>query len=192
MSSMNNTRHYDYRNSGSDHELPHVNSWNRCSFTALQHTSYGRRKNSEFQVLTVDTKEREMSNSPEYNCIVDCTRELRRSAKLNLLSLCAELLAARLINEDKERSLRNRNVDEADRAAELVSLVAIKVQEDPTNYHVFVAILKKDEQQYKTVVTLLEKTYKSRKETPCVPAESVAKMKQSHSSNGHDNGALTT
>ena len=131
-----------------------------------------------------------MSNSPEYNCILDCTPELRRSAELNLLSLCAELLAARLINEDKEKSLRNRNVCEVDRAAELESLVAIKVQEDPANYHLFVDILKKDEQQYKTLITLLEETYKSRKETTCVPApaESVPKLKQLHYSNGHNKG----
>jgi putative heme degradation protein len=103
-----------------------------------------------------------MANSPEYNSMVDCTPELRYSVKPNIVSLSGELLRARLINEDKDTALRNRNVEEADRAADLVSLVTNKVLEDPENYHKFVAILKKDEQQYKTALALLEKNYEAR------------------------------
>ena len=86
-----------------------------------------------------------MANSPEYNSIIDCIPELRRSMKHNIISLRGKLLRAQLINENKEESLRNTVREEADRAAELVSLVTNKVQEDPENYHKFVAILKKDE-----------------------------------------------
>ena len=111
-----------------------------------------------------------MSNSPEYNSISDCILELRLSVKANLLFLSGELLAARLISKDKEESLRNRSVPEAERAADLVSLVLDKVREDPKNYHEFVKILKKDEQQHKTVIDMLEEKYISYKgaagETP--------------------------
>jgi hypothetical protein len=104
-----------------------------------------------------------MANSPEYNSMVDCTPELRLCVQSSIISLCGELLRARLINEDKEKSLRNRSIEETDRAAELVSLVTNKVLEDHENYHKFVAILKKDERRYKTELALLEKTYEARK-----------------------------
>ena len=103
-----------------------------------------------------------MANSPEYNSIVDCIPELRCSVEPNIISLCGELLRTQLINEDKEKSLRNRSVEEADRAAELVSLITNKVQEDPKNYHTFVAVLKKNEQWYNAVITQLEKNYEAR------------------------------
>ena len=99
-----------------------------------------------------------MANSPKYNGIIDCIPELRRSVKYNIISLCGELLRAQLINENKEESLRNAVREEADRAAELVSLVTNKVREDPENHHKFVAILKKkDKWEYKTVIALLER-----------------------------------
>ena len=103
-----------------------------------------------------------MSTSPEYQCFLDCIPELRLSVKADLSALSGELLAARLIHPEKESSLRNRNVDEADRAADLVSLVLGKIEEDSANYHVFVKILKKDQPQYKTVIELLEEKYRSR------------------------------
>ena len=131
-----------------------------------------------------------MSDSLEYNCMIDCTPELRRSAEPNLLSLCAELLAARLINEDKEKSLRNRSVDEADRAAELISQVTYKVKESSANYHVFVAILEKDEQRYNSVLTLLKERYKSRERVNSINV-SVSEQAHLHSSDNHDNGVYT-
>lgn len=133
---------------------------------------------------------RNMSDSLEYNCIIDCTPELRRSAEPNLLSLCAELLAARLINEDKEKSLRNRSVDEADRAAELISQVTNKVKENSANYHVFVAILEKDEPRYNSVLTRMKERYKSRERVNSINA-SAPKQAHIQSSDDHDNGVYT-
>lgn len=130
-----------------------------------------------------------MANSPEYNSILDCIPELRRSVESNLISLCGELLRARLINEDKEKSLRNRNVEETDRAAELVSLVASKVQEKPENYRVFVGILKKDERQYEALITLLEESYESRTKGPTEPSEPKRLLP---SLNGHDSGTFNS
>ena len=59
-----------------------------------------------------------------------------------------------------------------------MSLVTNKVREDPENYHKFVAILKKDEWEYKIVIALLEKSYEAR-------VESVEGPKPS---SGQDNG----
>ena len=132
-----------------------------------------------------------MANTVEYNCMLDCTAELRQSAKPNLLSLCAELLAARLINEDKEKSLRNRSVDEADRAAELISQVTNKVKEDPANYHLFVAILKKDERNYNSVLTCLTERYKSREGDGVTVRASAPDQAHLRTSDVHDNGVCT-
>ena len=147
--------------------------------------------------LTLYTSERShnsnnknMSNSIEYNCMLDCTPELRRSVEPNLLSLCADLLAFRLINDDKEKSLRNKSVDEPDRAAELVSLVVHKVQENPSNYHVFMDILKKDERRYNTIISQLEKEYmkyKSREGANCVSVPDTEQL-HVHPSGNHNNG----
>lgn len=103
-----------------------------------------------------------MSNSLEYNSMLDCVPELRLSAGANIIWLCSHLLAARLINEDKEKSLRNGNVNEAERAAELISLVLDKVKENSENYHSFVKILNKDTDQFKSVLDLLEEKFCSR------------------------------
>ena len=124
------------------------------------------------------TRRREMANSPEYNSIVDCIPELRRSVKRNIISLCGELLRARLINENKEESLRNTVREEADRAADLVSLLTNEVREDPENYHKFLAILKKDEWRYKTVIVLMEESYEAH----------VKSVEGPKPSSGQDNG----
>ena len=127
-----------------------------------------------------------MSDSLEYNCMIDCTPQLRSVAEPNLLSLCAELLAARLINVDNDKSLRNRNVDEPYRAAELISLVTNKVKENSANYHVFVAILEKDEQRYSSVLTRLKERYKSCERVNIVNLSAAPDLQ---SSDDHDNGA---
>jgi hypothetical protein len=101
-----------------------------------------------------------MANSPEHDSMLDCTPELGLAVQSNIVPLSGELLRARLISEDKDMALRNRNTELTDRAADLVSLVTNEVRADPENYHKFVAILKKDKQRYKTVLAQLEKTYK--------------------------------
>ena len=110
-----------------------------------------------------------MADTPEYNALCDCVPALRISAKANLLSLSGELLAARIISVDKERGLRNRNVDVGERAAELVDLVLLKVQEDHENFNKFMKILCKDRDQYKTVIAKLEDGYKAYHEKLAIP-----------------------
>ena len=61
--------------------------------------------------------------------------------------------------------MRNRNIGEGERAAELVSLIMDKVREDRDNYRVVLDILKKDYHcaQYKSIVDKLEEKYDMRK-----------------------------
>ena len=104
-----------------------------------------------------------MSNSPEYNAFLDCISELRLAVKASPLSLSSDLVAARLISPEKEESLRNRSKDDVDRAADLTSLLLDKIQQDPKKYYgMFVEVLKKDEDQYETVLQLLEQKYRLR------------------------------
>ena len=93
--------------------------------------------------------------TPEYRCLLDCLSELRLAVNADLLWLCGELHAHQLISDDNEKSLRNRNVDEADRVAKLCSLAIDKVRLDPENYHVFLRVLKKKEQLFKEIIALL-------------------------------------
>ena len=126
-----------------------------------------------------------MSTSPEYECFLDCVPKLRVSIRANLLELSGELLAARLISPTKESSLRNRNIDEEDRAADLVSLVLHKIEEDSENYHVFVNILKKDQPQYKTVIELLERAYRARNGGSASPPSPVPLQDHSNGMSRH-------
>ena len=99
-----------------------------------------------------------MSTTPEYESLKDCTPQLRLSVKDDLLTLGGELLAARLISDENEETLRDRYVSERERAAKLVSLVLSKVQETSQNYHTFVDILKRQlsGQQYAVIQRLQE------------------------------------
>lgn len=105
----------------------------------------------------------------EYNALCDCIPALRISAQANLISLSGELLAARIISAEKERGLRNRNVNEDERAADLVDLVLLKVEEDSENFNKFMKILYKHREQYKTVIAKLEEGYQSHREELATP-----------------------
>ena len=116
-----------------------------------------------------------MADSPEYNALCDCVPALRISAQANLISLSGELLAARIISAEKERALRNKNVEVSDeRAAELVDLVLLKVQEGHENFNDFMKILHKKKDQYKTVITKLEDGYHSHCEKLATPVPKPA------------------
>ena len=102
----------------------------------------------------------------EYNALCDCVPALRISAQANFIPLSGELLAARIISVEKERALRDRDVNIDERAADLVDLVLLKVQEDLKNFREFMNILYNDRDQYKTVIAKLESAYQSYRETP--------------------------
>ena len=106
-----------------------------------------------------------MSDSPEYEAMKDCVPRLRLAVKGDLVTISGELLAARLISEDKEASLRNKMIDEGERAAEMVSLIMDKVREDRGNYHVFLEILKQDHLRgrYQSIIGKLEEKFDMRK-----------------------------
>ena len=100
-----------------------------------------------------------MANSPELRALCDCIPALRISAQANIISLIGELFAAHIISIKKERALRNRKVEVDERAAELVDLVLLRVQEDRENFNKFMKILHKDKVQYWTVITTLERRH---------------------------------
>ena len=114
-----------------------------------------------------------MADSPELSALFDCIPSLRISAQANIISLIGELSAARIINMEKERALRSRKLGVDERAAELVDLVLLKVQEDRENFNKFMKILHKDKVQYWTVITKLERRYRLHCEELAAPTPRV-------------------
>ena len=95
-------------------------------------------------------------NTPEYDAILKATGKLTKVLKNNITSICAELVANKLITPDQQRKLRNANQDVLERAADLVELLTDKVEENPANYHTFVKILEdEDKATYKAVLESL-------------------------------------
>ena len=94
-------------------------------------------------------------NSREYRALLKATGKLTRAVKNNITSLCADLVASDLITPDQQRALRNPNINVLERAADLVQLIADKVEESPVNYHTFIKSLEEDRATYKDVLESL-------------------------------------
>jgi hypothetical protein len=77
----------------------------------------------------------------EYRTLVRCTADLQLGVKMELISLGAGLVSAELITPDQYREIRNCHVSRLDRAADLVDLIQVKVQQDPKCFYVFIHIL---------------------------------------------------
>ena len=95
-------------------------------------------------------------NTTEYDTLLRATSKLTKVVKNNITSLCSELVSSRLITPEQQRALRNPNHDVFERAADLVTLITDKVEEDCSRYHDFVGILKQDENTYREVLKVLE------------------------------------
>lgn len=116
-------------------------------------------------------------NTQEYRTLLGATGKLMQTVKDSITPLCAELVSHYLITPDNSTKLMNRNVDELDRAAELVSLVTDKVELCPDNYHIFVKILMEDRATYEEVLKVLEPVYKDPDEaTPAAAVTTTATM----------------
>ena len=134
-----------------------------------------------------------MSDSPEYEAMKDCVPRLRLAVKGDLISMSGELLAARLISEDKEASLRNKVVDESERAAEMVSLIMDKVREDRSNYRVFLEILEQDylRARYQSIIDKLTEKYDIHKKASAGRVTGTGKApSQSHERKGRGKNEL--
>ena len=99
----------------------------------------------------------------EYQTIICCTSKLTTAISGNLMGLSGSLLEEGLISGDNFRELRNRSVEEADRAAKLVELVQHKVKLDNQNFFKFVGILEKEgSDYYREILKSLSEVYNSK------------------------------
>ena len=115
-------------------------------------------------------------NTPEYRTMIQCTPHLEIAIKNQLTTLSGELLAVGLLSTDNAGALRNQTIDEADRAAKLVEFVANKVCLNTSDYLLFVEVLQKRRTDNKSILPLLEQTYRSLGElrmAPCIPTLST-------------------
>lgn len=101
-----------------------------------------------------------MSNTPEYRTIIQCTPELTTALKHELVPLSAELLAAGLISEDNSSALRNQFVGQSERTAQLLGFVRNRVLLDTANYHSFIRVLKRREDDHNDILQILHKKYR--------------------------------
>jgi hypothetical protein len=93
--------------------------------------------------------------------MVSCTTKLRTAVCNDLVRLSGCLLEKGLISQENDSGLRNRSVEEADRAARLVDLVQQKVKLDSRNYVLFTSILEEDEHHYSDILRILREAYSS-------------------------------
>ena len=93
--------------------------------------------------------------------MVSCTTKLTAAVCSDLIRLSGCLLEKGLISQDNASGLRNRNIEEADRAAHLVHLVQQKVKLDSRNYVQFTSILEEDEHHYSDILRILREAYSS-------------------------------
>lgn len=77
----------------------------------------------------------------EYRTLVRCTADLELGVKMQLIRLGAKLVSAGLITPDENNEARNPYIPLDMRAADLVYLVQVKVQQDPKRFCVFIDIL---------------------------------------------------
>lgn len=98
-------------------------------------------------------------NSREYRALISANDKLVKVAKNNITSLSVQLTADGLINQEQQRrvrDIREARGDALNSAAELITLVTDKVEEDVSNYSVFLKILQKERSTYKMVLEDLE------------------------------------
>ena len=91
--------------------------------------------------------------------MIHCTVQLKTAVSKTLSELGGCLLARGLITRNKECELRNSNVNEDERAAELVNLVQNKVKLDPRNYIKFIGILQEAGEYYNEILRSLSEVY---------------------------------
>lgn len=98
-------------------------------------------------------------NSPEYKTFAALNNDVNLAVRSNLVSVGGYLVSCGLISPDDYDSLRNRMHPESDRAADLVTLVLRKIQEDPGNYRKFVSVLERDRVQNNHILSKLNQEY---------------------------------
>lgn len=80
----------------------------------------------------------------EYQTLVLHTADLQVAVKMELTSIGAKLVSAKLITPEQYDEVRNPYRSLADRAADLICFVQNKVEQDPRFYYIFVNDIIKD------------------------------------------------
>ena len=82
--------------------------------------------------------------SREYQTLVHRTADLQLAVKMELSSLGAKLVSARLITPDQYEKIRNPYRQCESCAADLVHFIQVKVRQHPRWYGVFINVLKEN------------------------------------------------
>lgn len=96
------------------------------------------------------------SENHEYHKLVRSRSELRVAFQDHMISLTEDLHAASIITQDNKSEALNPNVVVTHRASTLVDLIANRVKLEKKNYHTFVRVLKRRNQDcgYKAILRI--------------------------------------
>ena len=100
-----------------------------------------------------------MAGSVEHQVLIRHTGDLTLAVRKNLTSLGGDLLNAEIITTDQCDEIRNDHRPANDRAVDLVRYVEDKVRQNPRHYYAFIGVLKKDETEYRDILTKLEQSF---------------------------------
>ena len=95
-------------------------------------------------------------NTKEYRTLMKARDNFVLAIGHNVITLGAELFAEGLISMENVAELQNLHVSCYERASNLVSLIADRVELDPVNYHTFVRILAKNQATFKDILEYLD------------------------------------
>ena len=95
-------------------------------------------------------------NSKEYRSLIKATGKLAKGLQEHITPICAELVANDLITLENQAALRNTQHPKIERAADLVTLITGKVEQNTENYHIFIRILKEDSATFRDLLSSLE------------------------------------
>ena len=101
------------------------------------------------------------SETAEYQTIIRCTPELKTAVESHLTNLSGHLLAKHLISPEQDVELRGNTHTKCDRAAILVQLVTVKVEQNSGNYSIFIKILEENKNTFREILAILNKTHYS-------------------------------
>ena len=103
-------------------------------------------------------------NTPEYQTVLTLVENLRLAVRPNLVSLGGALMARGLISPENEPELRNTANTVAQRAARCVELVQEMIEQDASNYNLFIEVLESDKLQYRAILSKLQETYAAKRQ----------------------------
>ena len=93
-----------------------------------------------------------------------------------MINLGAQLVSAQIITPDQYEKIRNCHQAVAERAADLVGYIQIKVHQDPQHYHAFIDALKSDLSQYGGILAKLEDSFNSHSLTMAMRQQSIMRL----------------